>query len=79
MSLGPEPDWEIVYTPESTALSVISYCEAARELQVQFRNSGAWYIYYDVEPEVWDRFKHADSKGSFFNEFIKGYYEYERY
>ena len=70
---------EEVETPESTAFTRIEYHHFYSELMVQFRNSGAWYIYYDVEPEVWDRFKHAESKGGFFNEFIKGYYEYERY
>jgi hypothetical protein len=74
-----EEYWEEVDTPESTAFTRIEYHHFYSELMVQFRNSGAWYIYYDVEPEVWDRFKHAESKGGFFNAFIKGYYEYERY
>lgn len=74
-----EDYWEEIETPDSTAFIMIRYNFFRAELKVQFRNSGAWYIYYDVELEVWDRFKHADSKGSFFNEFIKGYYEYERY
>lgn len=74
-----EDYWEEIETPDSTAFIMIRYNFFYTELKVQFRNSGAWYIYYDVEPEVWDRFKHADSTGSFFNESIKGYYEYERY
>ena len=73
-----EDYWEEIETPDSTAFIMIRYNFFYTELKVQFRNSGIWYIYYDVEPEVWDRFKHADSKGSFFNEFIKGNYEYER-
>lgn len=74
----PEPDWETVYTTESTALSVISYCEATRELRVQFRESGAWYAYYDFEPEMWNSFKNADSKGGFLNKSIKDNYEYRK-
>lgn len=73
-----EDYWEEIETPDSTAFIMIRYNFFYTELKVQFRNSGQWYIYYDVEPEVWDRFKHADSKGGFFNEFIKGYYDYER-
>ena len=74
----PEPAWETVYTPESTALSVISYCAEIRELRVQFRESGAWYAYYDVEPEVWEAFVGASSKGRFLNASIKGKYDYKR-
>lgn len=74
----PEPGWETVYTPQSTALSVISYCEATRELRVQFRESGAWYAYYDFEPEMWESFKAADSKGGFLNKSIKGNYDYQK-
>lgn len=70
---------EEIETLESTAFTWIVYHHFYSELMVQFRNSGAWYIYYDVEPEVWNRFKHAESKGGFFNEFIKGCYEYDRY
>ena len=74
----PAPDWEIVQTPESSAFSVISYCQEEALLRVQFRESGVWYVYYDFEPEMWDDFKNADSKGRFFNQSIKGVYEYER-
>ena len=74
----PIPVWEVLQTPESTCFTVISYCEAARELQVQFRESGVWYAYFDFEPEMWNDFKNADSKGGFFNESIKGNYEYQR-
>ncbi len=68
---------EVVETPESTAFEEISYYHFQNTLFVVFRTSGA-YIYYDVEPEVWDQFKRADSKGGFFNEVIKGNYEYDR-
>lgn len=74
----PEPAWETLRTPESTCFTVISYCAATQELQVQFRESGSWYSYFDVEPEMWDNFKNADSKGGFYNDFIKGSYKCER-
>ena len=70
---------EVIKTPDSTAFTVIKYHHFYSELIVQFRNSGVWYIYYDVAPETWNSFKRSDSKGGFFNEFIKGNYEYERY
>lgn len=68
---------EVVETPESTAFEEISYYHFQNTLFVVFRTSGA-YIYYDVEPEVWNQFKRAESKGGFFNEVIKGNYEYEK-
>lgn len=69
---------EEIETPESSAFTVISYRPYGSRLKVQFRNSGVCYVYYDVEPETWYQFKNAESKGSFFNESIKGYYEYDR-
>lgn len=67
-----------VETSESTAFTYLWYWPAREELTVEFRQSGAAYIYYDVPVEVWYSFKTADSKGSFFNSEIKGQYEYER-
>lgn len=65
-------------TPESTAFTNIAYRPFHKELCVTFRNSGVTYVYYNVEPEVWNEFKNADSLGGFFHEAIKGYYEYDR-
>lgn len=70
--------WEVIRTPESTAFSVISYSREDRVLRVQFRDSGAWYRYYDFEPAMWKEFKQADSKGGYFNQHIKGQYEYKK-
>lgn len=74
----PIPVWEVLQTPESTCFTVVSYCPEEALLRVQFRNSGEWYVYYDVEPELWSAFKRADSKGGFFNDFVKGFYDYAR-
>ena len=74
----PFPDWEVLQAPDSTCFTVISYCRADFLLRVQFRNSGQWYVYHEVEPEVWSAFKRADSKGGYFNDYIKGLYDYTR-
>ena len=66
---------ESMETPDSSALIEISYWPYGRELRVQFRNSGAWYTYYDVPAETWHDFKNAESKGSYYNQYIKGYFE----
>lgn len=69
---------EEVETPESSAFEEISYWPFLRELRVVFRNSGSWYVYYEVPAETWWEFKNADSKGSYFNEQIKGQFECDR-
>lgn len=74
----PKPTWEIIVTGDSTCFTIISYCADQSLLRVQFRESKEWYLYYDVEPETWYKFKNADSHGTFFNKFIKGSYEYDR-
>lgn len=71
-------NWEVISTPGSTAFSVISYNRGDRVLRVQFRESGAWYRYYDFEPAMWEQFKKADSMGGYFNKYIKGNYEYQK-
>ena len=65
-------------TPESTAISSISYWPNQETLYVTFRNSGAIYAYYDVPIDVWKEFCDADSKGSYLNDNIKYFYQYER-
>ena len=74
----PKPAWEIVVTRDSSCFTIISYCADQSLLRVQFRETKEWYVYYDVEPETWRKFKNADSHGTFFNKSIKGSYEYER-
>ena len=70
-----ESYWESMETPDSSALTEISYWPYGQQLRVQFRNSGAWYTYHDVPLEIWQAFKNADSKGSYYNQCIKGSYE----
>lgn len=73
-----EERWEVLDTPESSCFTVIMYCLSDCELRVCFRESGAWYAYYDFEPEMWIDFKNADSKGGYYNEYIKGCYACDR-
>lgn len=65
-------------TPESTAISSISYWLNQETLYVTFRNSGDEYAYYGVPVDVWKEFCDACSKGSYLNDYIKGFYDYER-
>lgn len=45
---------------------------------VEFRDSGAQYVYYDVENYVWDELKDSYSMGGYYNSDIKGCYNCER-
>ena len=66
------------YTPESTCFSEIGYDSEWEILVVRFRDSGALYTYSDFSESAWNKFKAADSLGSWYNTHIKGQYEYEK-
>jgi hypothetical protein len=53
----------------------VKYDEKARELDIRF-TSGKTYRYFDVPGDVFIRLLGANSKGEFFNEEIRGAYEY---
>lgn len=65
-------------TPNSTAFSIVGYNYACEMLIVDFRTSGT-YVYYEVPEDVWDEFLNADSLGGYYNDYIKGYYDWVRY
>jgi hypothetical protein len=61
----------------STTLAAIAYDEAQRLLQVEFRN-GAVYHYFGVPMAVHRALLGAPSKGSYFNQSIRGQFAFER-
>lgn len=65
-------------TPDSTCFSSIAYDSWHDVLGVEFRDSGAQYVYYDVEGWVWDELRDAYSMGGYYNSEIKGNYDCER-
>lgn len=67
-----------ISTPESTCFSHIAYDSWHNVLGVEFRDSGAQYVYYDVENYVWDELKDSYSMGGYYNSDIKGCYDCER-
>jgi hypothetical protein len=60
----------------SSAIASVSYNRKAHKLDVQF-TSGRLYRYLGVPPHIYGEFLEADSKGRFFEEKIRGNYEYE--
>lgn len=71
------PEFDFITTPDSSAFSRIGYCEELWELMLTFRTTGD-YVYYAVPPEEWEGLVNADSRGGYFQQYIKGNYDYER-
>lgn len=59
----------------STAIRRIMYDPIDRDLWVTFV-SGRQYVYFDVPPEKFSAFSHAESRGGFFNREIRDHYGY---
>jgi hypothetical protein len=55
---------------ESDVIHSIGYDEETRTLEVRFHETGT-YRYYDVEPDVFEEFLDAESKGQYFNDYIR--------
>lgn len=62
---------------ESTTLSKIAYDDIHSLLQLEFRSRSV-YQYFDVPPAVHAALLDAPSKGTYFNQTIRGRYRYTR-
>ena len=62
----------------SSNIEAIGYDPDSMELHVSFLKSGQTYVYYNVEPWIFDEFMQADSKGTYLNSQIKGRFDYGR-
>jgi hypothetical protein len=47
----------------STSVASVGYEPEKRELEIEFRDSGGVYLYFDVPPEEYAAFMAASSKG----------------
>lgn len=59
----------------STAIKAIQYDAVTRQLRVTFPN-GNTYKYYDVPRGVYETFVKAESKGLYFNGYIRDRYDF---
>lgn len=59
----------------STAIRAIDYDAATRQLRVTFPG-GNIYKYYDVPRSVYESFLQAESKGLYFNGYIRDRYDF---
>ena len=71
-------DGVFVIAVTSSAISQINYDGLSQELIVTF-TSGRTYTYYTVPSEIHHRFICAESKGQFFNEYIRDHYRYSEH
>jgi KTSC domain len=56
---------------DSSGIASIGYEAAARELEIEFRDSGDLYGYFDVPREEYAALLAAESKGTYLNQVFK--------
>jgi hypothetical protein len=61
---------------ESTLLASVSYSSGQRMLQLQFRD-GSRYRYFDVPVELYRQLVQSDSKGAYFNRYIRNQFRFQ--
>lgn len=62
---------------ESSALTSIGYDPKRKVLELEFRDNGAVWQYFELPPSVYNKFIHARSLGNYFVTKIKGKYPEE--
>ncbi|BAZ47062.1 hypothetical protein NIES4102_42190 (plasmid) [Chondrocystis sp. NIES-4102] len=60
---------------DSSCINATAYNQQTSILKIRF-NSGYEYKYFNVSPNIFADFCAADSKGKFFNQYIKDIYDY---
>ena len=58
----------------SSMITSIGYDSDTSTLEVEFKSNGTIWDYPDFPEYLWYEFEASDSKGKFFNQFIKGRY-----
>lgn len=61
----------------SSNLKSVGYDPFSAFLEIEFHNGGV-YLYSGVPERVYDQFMAASSKGTYFNDYIKGVYNYRK-
>lgn len=74
----PNPRDYLIPTPQSPDFSRYGYVLEYGLLFLELRDSGALYVFYDVDFKTWDAFSRAASLGDCFRERIKGAFDCSR-
>jgi len=61
----------------SSNIDAVAYDGVLKELGVRFKG-GSEYRYYEVEPNVYEEFMAADSKGSYFHANIRNTFRFKK-
>lgn len=56
---------------DSTSIISIGYEPRRRELEIEFRDSGDVYLYFDVAAKEYAEFMATESKGAYLNQVFK--------
>lgn len=62
---------------QSSSLAAVCYLRERASLLIEF-HSGAVYLYEAVDEDIFQGIINAPSKGAFFNQHVRGRYEYHR-
>lgn len=67
---------EAITIPESSHVKGVAYDDETQQLAVSFANGS--YVYENVIPQVANGFSQAPSAGKYFDQNIRGKYEYKK-
>ena len=72
------PDSPLIHVAvQSGSLRWVAYCRAQQLLEVIFQD-GSRYQFWHVPPERFEALLAAESKGTYFNRFIRNRYKYQQ-
>lgn len=77
-SFYPPTPTVVMWKVNSSNMRYVGYDADTRSLYVQFLSSDDVYRYMNVDEEVWEGIKNADSKASYLHWFVKQNYPFEK-
>ena len=66
----------IEFYPASSIIQHVEYWPKIKELFIEFKKTGKIYAYQNVPVIIFNEFKASESKGKYFNQYIKTKYQY---
>ena len=63
---------------DSSMMTSIGYSVESATLEIEFKNTGEVWQYFNVSEEVYNGLKYSDSKGRYFHQHIKNQYSESR-
>lgn len=63
---------------DSSLIRSVGYDLASSVLEIEFTGEGRIYDYFDVPLSIYSELMEAESKGQYFNDYIKDMYSYQQ-